>query len=64
MIISGDMNGDGKLTNLDVSMLLNKVTANEDVDLETGDINGDGKISNLDVSMLLNKVTAAIIKII
>ena len=39
-------------------MLLNKVTANEDVDLETGDINGDGKISNLDVSMLLNKVTA------
>ena len=58
VIISGDMNGDGKLTNLDVSMLLNKVTANEDVDLETGDINGDGKISNLDVSMLLNKVTA------
>ena len=58
VIISGDMNGDGKLTNLDVSMLLNKVTANEDVDPETGDINGDGKISNLDVSMLLNKVTA------
>ena len=58
VIISGDMNNDGKLTNADVSMLLDKVTASENVDLETGDVNGDGKIPNADVSMLLDKVTA------
>lgn len=57
-IITGDMNNDGKLTNADVSMLLDKVTASENVDLGTGDVNGDGKITNADVSMLLDKVTA------
>ena len=54
----GDLNGDGKVTNADVSALLDKVTAGEKVDLAVGDLNGDGKITNADVSRLLDLVTA------
>ena len=54
----GDVNEDGKVTNGDVVLLLNKVTAGEAVDLAIGDINGDGQITNGDVVLLLNKVTA------
>ena len=54
----GDLNGDGKVTNADVSQLLDKVTAGASVELETGDLNGDGKITNADVSRLLDLVTA------
>ena len=54
----GDLNGDGKVTNADVVLLLEKVTAGEDVDLSVGDINGDGKITNADVVLLLEKATA------
>ena len=56
--ILGDLNNDGKVTNADVSALLDKVTAGETVELAVGDLNGDGKITNADVSRLLDLVTA------
>ena len=56
--IPGDLNNDGKVTNADVSALLDKVTAGETEELAVGDLNGDGKITNADVSRLLDLVTA------
>lgn len=59
-VLLGDLNEDGKLTNGDVVILLDKVTASEEVDLEVGDINGDGTISNGDVVVLMDQVTAGL----
>ena len=53
----GDLNGDGKITNSDVSFLLDKVTEGASLSLETADMNNDGKVSNADVSALLDLVT-------
>lgn len=57
-VLLGDLNEDGKFTNGDVVILLDKVTASEEVDLEMGDINGDGTITNGDVVVLMDQVTA------
>ena len=56
--IKGDLNDDGVVDLTDVSQLLDKITADEDVLLAVGDINGDGKIDLTDVSQLLDSVTA------
>lgn len=58
LVMLGDLNNDERLTNGDVVILLDKVTAGEEVDLEVGDINNDGKITNGDVIVLLDSVTA------
>lgn len=55
--LKGDMNNDGGVDLTDVSQLLNKVTAGEEVSLAVGDMNGDGKIDLTDVSKLLEIVT-------
>lgn len=56
--IQGDLNGDGRVTNADVALLLDEVTAGEATDLEAGDLNGDGRLTNADVALLLDWVTA------
>lgn len=56
--IKGDMNDDGVVDLTDVSQLLDKVTADEDVLSAIGDINGDGIIDLTDISQLLDSVTA------
>ena len=53
----GDLNGDGKITNSDVSFLLDGVTAGRPLSPEIADMNNDGKVSNADVSALLDLVT-------
>lgn len=53
----GDLNGDGKLSNADVIILLNGVTEGLPLSLDVADMNGDGKLSNADVIILLNLVT-------
>ena len=53
--LKGDVNGDGKITNADVSKLFayykGKTKLTEE-DLSVSDLNGDGKITNADVSKL------------
>ena len=53
----GDLNGDGRVTNADVSALLDAVTSGKSLSLETADLNGDGRVTNADVSALLDLVT-------
>ena len=53
----GDLNGDGKITNLDVSILLDAVTAGRPLSPDIADMNNDGKVTNVDVSALLDLVT-------
>ena len=53
----GDLNGDGRVTNADVSALLDAVTSGKSLSLETADLNGDGRATNSDVSALLDLVT-------
>ena len=52
----GDVNGDGLVNLSDAIALLNKVTAQEAIDLTVGDINGDGTVNLSDVITLLNLV--------
>ena len=53
----GDVNGDGLVNLSDAIALLNKVTAQEAIDLTVGDINGDGTVNLQDAIALLNLVT-------
>ena len=69
-LLAGDVNGDGKINNLDYAVVLNPLNFNKnytnpsDVDNVLADINGDGKINNLDYALILmpahfNKTTSA-----
>ena len=51
--IPGDVNGDGKLNNKDLSLLF-QYLSNWDVTVNEAalDINGDGKVNNKDLSLL------------
>ena len=71
-LLAGDVNGDGKINNLDYAVVLNPLNFNKnytnpsDVDNVLADINGDGKINNLDYALILmpahfNKTTSACI---
>ena len=55
--LKGDVNGDGLVNLSDAIALLNKVTAQEAIDLTVGDINGDGTVNLQDAIALLNLVT-------
>lgn len=54
-VLLGDVNGDGKITGMDVTVLKmymkNKYTLSEN-QMKAADVNGDGKITGMDVSML------------
>lgn len=58
-ILLGDVNGDGKITVMDVTMLKmymkNKYTLSE-TQMQAADVNGDGKITVLDVTMIKMRV--------
>ena len=54
-VLPGDLNGDGTLSIVDVSMLLIAI-ANDGETTVTTDINGDGILSIVDVSALLNRI--------
>lgn len=55
-VLLGDLNGDGKINNLDASVALKYDAGIVDLTAEQktrGDINGDGKINNLDATVIL-----------
>ncbi|MCH5212063.1 MAG: RICIN domain-containing protein [Oscillospiraceae bacterium] len=52
--VPGDINGDGKVTNIDGTLLLRYLAGwDVDVDRSALDVNGDGKINNQDSTVLL-----------
>ena len=57
MYLVGDVNGDGKINNKDVSGLFRAVTESTELRPGAADANGDGKINNKDVSLLFRHVT-------
>lgn len=54
-VLLGDVNGDGKITSVDVTMLKmylkNKYTLSS-TQMQAADVNGDGKITSVDVTLL------------
>lgn len=59
----GDINGDGKITLKDATLLLqhvNKVATLENSQLAAADINGDGEITLKDATLLLQYVNKII----
>ena len=56
VVILGDINGDGSVTAVDVTMLLVKIENNELPANEVGDINGDGSVTAVDVTKLLTLI--------
>ena len=55
--IKGDMNNDGEIDMIDVTQLLEKLTAGETVSPDLGDINGDGEVDMVDVTLLMEQLT-------
>ena len=51
------MNNDGEIDMIDVTQLLEKLTAGETVSPDLGDINGDGEVDMVDVTLLMEQLT-------
>lgn len=49
----GDFNGDGLVNVTDVSILINAILGNGQLDLDTADLNGDGSLNVSDVTTLI-----------
>lgn len=57
-VLMGDVNGDGKINSVDLSLLINKILGKEDprfIDA-AGDLSQDGKYNSVDLSMLINLI--------
>ncbi len=52
---AGDVNGDGRVTIADVSVLISSLLSGE-ATAGNGDINGDGRVTIADVSLLINQL--------
>ena len=63
MYLTGDVNGDGKINNKDVTALFRAVTESTPLKPGTADVNADGKMNNKDVSLLFRHVTDETVKL-
>ena len=52
--LRGDLNGDGQVNVTDVSIIINAILGNGQLDLEAGDLNGDGSLNVTDVTALIH----------
>ena len=52
--LRGDLNGDGQVNVTDVSVIINAILGNGQLDLEAGDLNGDGSLNVTDVTALIH----------
>jgi hypothetical protein len=54
----GDVNNDGKIDTVDLSLLINKILGIEDPRFinEAGDLNGDGKYDTVDLSLMIKLI--------
>ena len=57
-VMLGDVNGDGKIDTVDLSLLINKILGIEDPRFinEAGDLNHDGNYDTVDLSLLINLI--------
>ena len=53
-VIDGDVNGDGLVSSVDVTVLYNWLLNNDDSNMKHGDQNGDGIVSSVDVTIVYN----------
>ena len=63
MYLTGDVNGDGKINNKDVTALFRAVTESTSLKPGSADVNADGKVNNKDVSLLFRHVTDETVKL-
>ena len=54
-LMNGDINGDGTLSVIDVSLLVDIILQNKEAS-PTADINGDGEANITDVALLVNAI--------
>ena len=52
--VTGDVNGDGAVTSVDVTVLYNYLLNNDSSSIVNGDQNGDGEITSADVTAVYN----------
>ena len=52
--VAGDVNGDGEVTTVDITVLYNWLLNGDDTDMVNGDQNGDGEITTNDVTFVYN----------
>lgn len=54
----GDVNGDGKVNSVDLSMLIDRILGKKALDFinAAGDINNDGRFNSVDYSLLINLI--------
>ena len=52
--IPGDVNGDGEVTTVDITVLYNWLLSGDDSDMVNGDQNGDGEITTNDITFVYN----------
>lgn len=52
--VPGDVNGDGKVTSVDITALYNWLLNNDDSAIVNGDQNGDGSITSVDITVIYN----------
>ena len=56
--VPGDVNGDGKVTSVDITALYNWLLNEDDSAIVNGDQNGDGKITSVDITIVYNLMMA------
>lgn len=52
--VKGDVNGDGKVTSVDITAIYNYLIYGDSTYLATSDVNGDGTISSVDITVIYN----------
>lgn len=50
--VYGDVNGDGKVTSVDVTCIYNYLIDNDQTFVDTCDVNGDGSITSVDITII------------
>lgn len=61
-VLKGDVNGDGKVSGIDVRVLLQYAAGlSKEIDIEAADINSDGRVSGLDARLAL-QIAAGIVE--
>lgn len=57
-VLMGDVNGDGKVNSVDLSLMIDRILQKEGITFidAAGDLNFDGKINSLDFSMLIDLI--------
>ena len=64
-ITYGDLNGDGKVTTMDILLLRRYLTGKRELDEQqkkAADLNGDGKVTTMDILLLRRYLTGKLDK--